>query len=159
MAINRKVAGLLLLAALDYKEGNRSSASRRLQTATEDPDFEETVDGLSDITDEQTDPFLNPQEAGDDEGNGEGDQSGSEDEDLNLQGLDDLLNDKGEQASLARAAKRKPVKAADDDKIGGNDGPTGADPENNSDEEIRQEAVTARLRQTRQNLMALANVR
>lgn len=157
--INRKVASLILLAALDYKEGDRSAASKKLALAAEDPNFDETVDGLNETVDGETDPFLNPEQAGDDdEGEeGEGDGDGPE---LQLEGLDDLLDSKGEneQASLARNAKRRTT-AAEDDKIGGNDGPAGADGDNNSDEEIRQVATTARLRQTRANLLALAKVR
>lgn len=159
--INRRVASMILLAALDYKAGNRSGASQRLLKASEDPDFDETIDGMSDATDQESDPFLNPEQAESegDESEGEGDEG--DDADLNLEGLDDLLGDKeGEQASLARTAKQRRTTAAEDDKLGGNEGPTGAEKDNDSDEEIRQEtASVARLKQTRANLLALAAVR
>lgn len=158
MAINRKVVSLILLAALDYKAGDRAKASKSLLRASEDPDFDETLEGLSEVTDEETDPFLNPEQADGDEddGAGAGEDDGENDDDTQLNGLEDLLS---QSASLARVAKRKPATAAEDDKIGGNDGPQGADADNNSDEEIRQEAQVARLKQVRANLIALANVR
>lgn len=149
--INRRVAALMLLAALDYSEGNRVSAGRHLRTASEDPDFTETVEGLQDQVDETADPFTD-------------DNSDLDDLDLDM-GSDDGL-DEELQASLARDAKRRAASrrrrratAGDDDaaKIGGNEGPAGADRRNDSDEEIRQEV--ARLNRVRQNLSLLARKR
>ena len=153
--INRQVAALLLLASLDFKEGNRKAAARNLQLASENEEFNETLEGLQDVVDEKTDPFLT---AADDEDEldfdldlGPGDELDAEDEE----------DEEEQSASLARTAKKKGVAggkqtAADEpEQIGGNNGPEGADMDNVG-EEIRQDAETARLRRVRANLAALA---
>lgn len=150
--LNRRVAGLILLAALDFKEGRKAEARKHLQLAAEDEDFDETIDGMNDMTDEATDPFLEDEtaDADPDAVDGADAEDVGDDGTGDLSGLDELL-----QGSVARTAKRAAV-AAEDEKIGGNDGPQGADTDNNSDEEIRQ---VARLKQVRANLKALASVK
>jgi len=153
--INRKLAGMILLAALDFKEGDRKSAAQRLAAAAEDPDFDETLEGLNEVTDEATDPFMS-ETAGDEDGDNDGEEldgDGSEDDATgDLEGMDELLGSSG----VGRAAKRAKAMAGDDDKIGGNEGIPQADPDNGSDEDIRQ-TQTARMKVVRANLKALAS--
>lgn len=131
--INRKVVAFLLLAAMEFKDGKRRHAQALLERATEDEDFNETVDGL--------------------------DQALSEDTGADDDFMDDIEDD--EIASLVKP-KRKAVKASETKttKID-DDQESMADDANDNEEELRGDGViketsAVRKRQVRANLIALA---
>ena len=169
MAISKKVTGLILLAALDFASGERGLAARHLQRAAEEPDFEETLEDLSDVADgagDDQDPFLTA-DVDDDEDDGL-DLDGDGDEDVAL--LDD------ETASLVQAAKRRRqqasggnvsravrnhrrrMQAATED-IDDGDSPGDADNDNTMDDNSGMIRQTARLATVRRNLRALASAK
>ena len=132
MSINRKLAATILLAALEFKNGDRSTAKALLIKAAEDEDFDDTMDGMGEaLSDDDFD---------------------SEDDDAEV---------KDEMASIF-GRKRKPVKASemkvtpmDDDQ----DSPGDTDDDN--DEELRGDGIIkemSKVKQVRANLIALASI-
>lgn len=158
--INSRVAANVLLAALEFKAGNRKAAGRYLAVAASDEDFDETLEGLQDAA-EGDDPFVT--EAGDDDFDldlGPDDETEDEDEDDTEQEVAaSLVRDAKRARSGVGAGSRKRA-TAEVEKIGGNEGPEGADRDNDSDEEVRKEnPEVARLQMVRRNLTLLANAR
>ncbi len=144
MKIKSKLVATILLAAVDFRAGKTANAKALLQAAAQDPDFDETVQGLADAV-----------QQGDD----------IQDEDMAQdfdQGMDELDEEVASLTGRSPSGRKAKWPALSNVSLESQDSP--GDPDLDNDEEQRGEGIEKEMastpaarRRVRANLLALAS--